>query len=237
MKKLLTAITIVGLSILPALLIAEKSQACVFGMKCPKTPIPDPRFPIPSFPRSGGSSDSCLSVMTQDYYQFAIHNLTKNHIRYSINNDSFTLNPGYQRQHRYRKAYGTNSCNSRSYPQPRVRFDRNFASGFQAASFSIGQLNNYYFHQVGDELFLVDEKASREIKEREARARRERGAKIRAERARREQEEKAKQAQIERTRRDREERARKKQEEREREIRQAGELGDKIGDLLHRLLN
>lgn len=81
---------------------------------------------------------SCIAVMTNTFYEFRINNSTGHTVYYGINGVNFSLSDGYGRDHRYQRAYGTNSCNVQYYNQPRIKFDYSYQSGFQERSYTVG---------------------------------------------------------------------------------------------------
>lgn len=104
------------------------------------------------------SESSCLSIFTDEDYEFRISNNTGNTVNYTINGESYTLFDNRFREHEEQKAYGTNSCNIRRYPIPKVRFDNSYAAGFQAREFSLSRIEDnwghYSFVRVGNEIYL-----------------------------------------------------------------------------------
>lgn len=102
----------------------------------------------PSHPIYRRGSESCLAVMTEDDYSFRITNTTGNVIHYKINDESFRLDPNKYRNHRYPKARGSDSCHITTYPKPKIKFDYNYASGYQQRSYQIGNERQYYFNST-----------------------------------------------------------------------------------------
>lgn len=133
------------------LLVFSKAQAfhpCPPGQKSSHTgligeiplcvPNPTPRKPA-------NSSNSCLGVVTSEDYNFRIVNFTNNLVVYSINNQEFSLNPGYFHNFSYPAIRGTNSCNRQSYELPIILFDNSYYPGYQATSYKIGDRREYRF--------------------------------------------------------------------------------------------
>ena len=98
--------------------------------------------------------DSCLASYTNTFYEFRISNATGNAINYSINGESFSLSDGYGRNHQYQRAYGSNSCNTKYYTNPVIRFDYSYASGFQERSYKVGDYAKETFKQAGNGIDL-----------------------------------------------------------------------------------
>lgn len=109
---------------------------------------------------SSSSSSSCLSVMTDTRYEFRVTNATGNRVHYSINETSFNLNANSSSNHSFRRAYGTNSCNVQTYPNPRIEFDSSYASGYQERSYRIGDHPQYTFRVSGNGLNLYNSSSS-----------------------------------------------------------------------------
>lgn len=105
--------------------------------------------PHPHVPRVPTSSPSCLAVMTDTYYEFRISNQTGHKVNYSINGKGFSLSDGYGRNHKYQKAYGTNSCNVKRYRNPIIKFDYSYQSGYQERSYRLGNYKRETFRRSG----------------------------------------------------------------------------------------
>lgn len=121
---------------------------------------------VPSLPGSGGdsSSDSCLAVFTETYYEFRISNDTGITFNYSVNDQSYTLSDGYYQDFKLPKAYGSNSCNTQYYNTPQVNFDSSPDSGYQEKSYNVGGdgARRYVFEPSGSgwDLFIASDTAT-----------------------------------------------------------------------------
>lgn len=121
---------------------------------------------VPSLPGSGGdsSSDSCLAIFTQTYYEFRLSNDTGITFNYSVNGQSYTLSDDYYQDFKLPKAYGTNSCNTQYYDTPRVTFDASDNSGYQEKSYNVSDSGSqrYVFERNGSgwDLFIASDAAT-----------------------------------------------------------------------------
>lgn len=98
---------------------------------------------------------SCTYGMTNTFYEFRISNSTGHTVHYNINGENFTLDNGYGRDHRYQRAYGSNSCNVTYYNNPIIRFDYSYQNGYQERSYTVGanRLETFYVAGNGIDLY------------------------------------------------------------------------------------
>ncbi|MBD2078431.1 hypothetical protein H6G01_00640 [Leptolyngbya sp. FACHB-17] len=94
---------------------------------------------------SGDDGGSCLQVMTHRDYKFTIKNGTRTPMYYAINGQQYQLNPGYQIQHSYPAARGSNSCNVTTFSQPIIRYDGYRRSGYQEIRLGLSNSKVYEF--------------------------------------------------------------------------------------------
>lgn len=101
----------------------------------------------PSYNGDGGGSS--LQVMTEDYWKFRLENRTNYSLAYRVNGEDFLLAPGRYKDHQYRKEYGTNSNNVRSYSRPRIEFDSDVnLPGWQTVAYNMGENKIEYFQEL-----------------------------------------------------------------------------------------
>lgn len=100
---------------------APEALACNSGLS-----IFDPTCPGRLFgpPIGGSTGQSCLAIYTNEQYTVTLTNHKSYNQRYTFDGERYTLRAGESKTHRKTIAYGTNSCNRRTYPMPVVEFDR-----------------------------------------------------------------------------------------------------------------
>ncbi len=111
-----------------------------------------------SCPSGGSSGGAEIQVVTPPtYYQFEIRNGTQSTIRFLINNDLYTLHPGYRQSYRYLRTSGSSSGGSageRYYAT--IYWDGDFAAGSQNRSFTLPSSPDswYEFRTSGSAIYL-----------------------------------------------------------------------------------
>jgi len=72
-------------------------------------------------------SGSSLSVYTEKWYEFTVHNYTSNSVDFDVTHDNgktvspFALGPGQHKSFKYRKAHGTNGDNVTYWSPPSIK--------------------------------------------------------------------------------------------------------------------
>ena len=147
MKHIIIKLAVV-VAFLAAVFVSLPTNSASAHTKC-RVPLPFGGWtegcPHIDVPATG--EDSCLSVMTNEFYEFKITNDTGYKVTYFINDVRFVLSDGYYRNHEEQEAYGTNSCNIRYYPNPEIEFDNSLRSGFQSRTYKLGD-DSYVFEKI-----------------------------------------------------------------------------------------
>ena len=132
-KNLIFAILFGSTIFLSAFGFSRSALACAFGLKCPKTPIPDMRIPV----GRSSSNDSCIAVYNPvKKYSWSITNQSSYTVGYSINRRSYRISPG-KTQYYTMTIGGGNGCGSGGYKRSNISFDSSTRSGSQTKTYSI----------------------------------------------------------------------------------------------------
>lgn len=129
-------------------------------VECDNSPLPPYiNIPFPSVPgpippmRLPRSTDSCLSVYTDEKYKFNIHNRSNDRIYYAILGRQYDLPAGFDRPHTAQKASGSDGCNIQSYPEPTI----SFFNGTTNQEQKVGRSPDYYFYYGRNGRLILDQ--------------------------------------------------------------------------------
>jgi hypothetical protein len=126
---------------------------------------------LPSIKLPELAEESHFFVMTKDYYSFTVNNPTSARINFTINGDSYTLDPNTKQTptKKYVKAYGTNSGNVKNYPPPRLIYDKDMATpGVQQGVYTIKNYSDIYFALSNDGSLDIELSSTVESKRRKS---------------------------------------------------------------------
>jgi hypothetical protein len=148
--RILIAVAIALVIAVPFTVELAQAAKCLSGWR-----LKDCRTITGDWGANNSGSGSCLSVVTKDYYEFRVRNATGGQVPYQINGENFVLYAGHERNHRYPKALGSNSCNVRHYESPVIKFDFSYQAGYQERSYAVGTNPIETFRSNGYGLDLV----------------------------------------------------------------------------------